>query len=152
MTQTSENTVDDFKLTILEVANLLDRHRDTVMRLIKSKDLIAEMRSIPRNDTFKHTKKYLISEKSVEAYIDGLKPVENKTVNKPAFSHVNKVVNKPVVSHFNKIAVNKPAISYNDKIEKIHNLVEELGGLESFKNTFNMYCFYKNFFEMSNMK
>lgn len=132
--------LDDFKFTVKEVASLLNRKTNSVLNLIKSKKLIAEKRLYSRNDTFKCSKKYFVSEKSVEKYFDTLNPLTLKNdVSRTLFAKKKIEVIKTKVS--------KSTAVYLDKIKKVHNLVNEFGGIESFKKTFKLYRVYRELFE-----
>jgi hypothetical protein len=128
------NVTDDFKFTIEEVAGLLNRTPQTITKLIKTNKLSAEKRRVPRDDAFKFNTKFFISEKSVEKYFDSLSPLTLKVDMKKARTLVQ-----------NKTP--KVEVKYLDKIKKVHNLVNEFGGIESFKKTFKLYCVYRELFE-----
>lgn len=140
------SVTDDFKFTIEDVASLFNRCPETIFRLIKNKKLVAEKRLVPRNDKFKFSRKYLISEKSVEKYFDTLNPL---TLNvsrggRPLFAKKKvEITNKSKA----KLDVSKSTAAYLDKIKKVHMLVNEFGGLDSFKKTFKLYCIYSELFE-----
>jgi hypothetical protein len=137
------NITDDFKLTVKEVASLLNRKPNSILHLIKSKKLIAEKRLYSRKDKFKCSRKYFVSEKSVEKYFDTLNPLTLKNgVCSPFFAKKKIEVAKAKANH----EVAKSTANYIDKIKKVHNLVNEFGGLDSFKKTFKLYCIYRDLF------
>ena len=139
------NVTDDFKLTVKEVAGLLNRKTNSVLNLIKSKKLIAEKRLYSRSDTFKCSRKYFVSERSVEKYFDTLNPLTlKKGVSRRLFAKKKvEVINKSKA----KYEVAKSTAAYLDKIKKLHNFINEFGGIESFNKTFKLYCVYRELFE-----